>query len=281
MLREEPQVVRDLLERIARATAEYLKAQIAAGAAVVQLFDTWAGELSTGRIRRVRAACDADDFAGAQRTRVCRRFCSRKARRGILESMAQSGADVLSVDWNTDLAEARRKLGRRVALQGNVDPSILLGPEEEIRRAAREAIEKTGGAGHILNLGHGILPNTPVENARAFVRSGKSSDGGGAAMSDVKTRTRRQDRDRRSLRRVSGEIQSARPALHELPDRAGVEGRFRPGRPREVYSRAEELAHAAVALHASSLLREPVPVLRVQRRDHKGQQRRDPPISTR
>jgi uroporphyrinogen decarboxylase len=82
---------------------------------------------------------------------------------------------VLSVDWNTDLAEARRKLGRRVALQGNVDPNILLGPVEEIRRAAREAIEKTGGAGHILNLGHGILPTTPVESARAFVQAGKTA----------------------------------------------------------------------------------------------------------
>ena len=62
-----------------------------------------------------------------------------------------------------------------MALQGNVDPSILLGPVEEIRRAAREAIEKTGGAGHILNLGHGILPTTPVENARAFVQAGKAA----------------------------------------------------------------------------------------------------------
>ena len=82
MLREEPQVVRDLLERIARATAEYLKSQIAAGAAVVQLFDTWAGELTTERIRRVRAASDADDFAGAEPERARRRYCSRKARRG-------------------------------------------------------------------------------------------------------------------------------------------------------------------------------------------------------
>jgi len=92
-----------------------------------------------------------------------------------LESLANSGADVLSVDWNTDLAEARRKLGKRVALQGNVNPSILLGDEEGIRRAAREAVEKTGGFGHILNLGHGILPTTPVANARAFVEAGQTA----------------------------------------------------------------------------------------------------------
>jgi uroporphyrinogen decarboxylase len=174
MLRDEPQVVRQLLERIARATAGYLKAQIAAGAAVVQLFDTWAGELSTSEY-------DAFELPATQM--ILRELSAENAPKILfakgsarhLGSMAKSGADVLSVDWNTDLAEARKKLGTRVALQGNVDPSILLGPADEIRRAALEAIEKTGGAGHILNLGHGILPNTPVENARAFVQAGKAA----------------------------------------------------------------------------------------------------------
>jgi uroporphyrinogen decarboxylase len=174
MLREQPQVVRDLLERIARATTGYLKSQIAAGAAVVQLFDTWAGELSTEEY-------DAFELPATQMVlqaltaETAPKILFAKGSSRHLESLAKSGADVLSVDWNTDLAEARRKLGRRVALQGNVDPSVLLGPVEEVRRAAREAIEKTGGAGHILNLGHGILPNTPVENARAFVQAGKAA----------------------------------------------------------------------------------------------------------
>jgi uroporphyrinogen decarboxylase len=82
---------------------------------------------------------------------------------------------VLSVDGKTDLAQAQRELGPRIALQGNVDPSILLGPVEQIQRATVNAVEKTGGIGHILNLGHGILPNTPVESARAFVSAGKSA----------------------------------------------------------------------------------------------------------
>jgi uroporphyrinogen decarboxylase len=174
MLREQPQVVRDLLERIARATTGYLKSQIAAGAAVVQLFDTWAGELSTEEY-------DAFELPATQMVlqaltaETAPKILFAKGSSRHLESLAKSGADVLSVDWNTDLAEARRKLGRRVALQGNVDPSVLLRPVEEVRRAAREAIEKTGGAGHILNLGHGILPNTPVENARAFVQAGKAA----------------------------------------------------------------------------------------------------------
>jgi len=174
MLREEPQVVRELLEKIARATAGYLRAQIAAGAAVVQLFDTWAGELSTEEYDAFELPATQmilQELAGGAVPKIL--FAKGSARH--LDSMVKSGADVLSVDWNTDLAEARRRLGTRVALQGNVDPSILLGPAEEIRRAAREAIEKTGGVGHILNLGHGILPTTPVESARAFVQAGKTA----------------------------------------------------------------------------------------------------------
>ena len=174
MLRDEPQVVRQLLERIARATAGYLKAQIAAGAAVVQLFDTWAGELSTEEYAAFELPA-TQLILQALNEESTPKILFAKGSSRHLESMAKSGADVLSVDWHTDLAEARKKLGTRVALQGNVDPSILLGPGDEIRRAAREAIEKTSGAGHILNLGHGILPNTPVENARAFVQAGKEA----------------------------------------------------------------------------------------------------------
>lgn len=174
MLREDPKLVRELLERIARATAGYLKMQIDAGATAVQLFDTWAGELSQEDYDAVELPATRQVLQALGGENVPK-ILYAKGSAQHLESMAKSGANVLSVDWNIDLAEARRKLGRRVALQGNVDPSKLLGPVEEIRRAAREAIEKTGGAGHILNLGHGILPNTPVEHARAFVEAGKAA----------------------------------------------------------------------------------------------------------
>ncbi len=171
MLRAEPKVVRELLERIARATAAYLNSQIEAGAAVVQLFDTWAGELNTAEydafeLSAIQIIFEELGSSGAPKILFARGSSAH------LESMAKSGADVLSVDWNTDLAEARRILGRRVALQGNVNPAILLGAEAGIREAAREAVEKTGGLGHILSLGHGILPNTPVKNAKAFVEAG-------------------------------------------------------------------------------------------------------------
>jgi uroporphyrinogen decarboxylase len=174
MLREEPQTVSQLLNRIAAATARYLRAQIAAGADVVQLFDTWAGELTPEEytefeLPAIRSVVDAIADTGAPRIL----FAKGSARH--LKNLAKTGADVLSVDWNTDLAEARRELGNGIALQGNVDPSILLGDVNGVRRAAREAVEKTGGFGHILNLGHGILPNTPVENAKAFVEAGQTA----------------------------------------------------------------------------------------------------------
>jgi uroporphyrinogen decarboxylase len=178
MLRSEPQMIRDLLERIARATAQYLKSQIAAGAAVIQLFDTWAGELSRADYEgfELPATKMVYDLLGHPEVP---RILFAKGSAHLLESLPGSGADVISVDWRTDLGEARatfdQKAGRKLALQGNVDPNILLGSERAVREAARAAVEKTGGLGHILNLGHGILPATPVENAKAFVAAGQSA----------------------------------------------------------------------------------------------------------
>ena len=174
MLREQPGLVRDLLDRIGRATSLYLKSQIAAGASAVQLFDTWAMELSPA---------EYDEFELPVTQRILESLAAESAAKILfakgssqhLRSMAKSGADVLSVDWNTDLAEARRVIGDEIALQGNVDPSLLLGDKAAIGDAAREAVRKTDGFGHILNLGHGILPTTPVENAKAFVHAGQTA----------------------------------------------------------------------------------------------------------
>jgi uroporphyrinogen decarboxylase len=174
MLREEPEIVRELLERIACVTAKYLRAQIEAGAAAVQLFDTWAGELTANEYDQFEQPATAAVFDALGVGRVPKILFARGSAQHV-EGLAQTGATVLSVDWQTDLRDARRQLGGRVALQGNVEPSILLEDEAEIRRAAREAIEKTGGVGHILNLGHGILPRTPVANARAFVEAGQTA----------------------------------------------------------------------------------------------------------
>src|SRR5882672_10094738 len=170
MLYSDPELFRNLLGRIARATARYLRAQIAAGAAAVQLFDTWVGELTLEQYREfaLPATQLLIEEIGAGDTPV---ILYTKASSHLLSAAADSGATVLSVDWRADLATVRNLIGNRIAVQGNVNPDVLLGPEEGVRRAAREAVEKTGGIGHILNLGHGILQQTPVENARAFVNA--------------------------------------------------------------------------------------------------------------
>jgi uroporphyrinogen decarboxylase len=174
MLLRDPRTFRRLLEKIARATAAYLKAQIAVGAAAVQLFDTWAGELDAATYRDFELPATqllvAELAAGD--TPV---ILFTKSSGHLLEDIVQAGANVLSVDWRADLTELRQRFGRKLALQGNVDPCTLLGPVESIAAAARDAVEQTGGLGHILNLGHGILPETPVENALAFVQAGQAA----------------------------------------------------------------------------------------------------------
>ncbi len=180
MMAAEPEVLRRLLEKIARATARYLKAQIAAGATAVQLFDTWAGELSSGNYHEYELPATQLLLRelDAGETPV---ILFSKGTQHLLEELAETGVDVLSVDWRVDLREARTVLGTRVALQGNVDPTVLLQTADTadagdaIGHAVQHAVEQTGGVGHILNLGHGILPNTPVENALAFVRAGQSA----------------------------------------------------------------------------------------------------------
>ena len=170
MLYAKPDLLRALLEKITDATAVYLLAQIEAGAAVVQLFDTWAGELS-------RDEYFSFELPATQRLIHLLRdsgvpvILYSKGTAHCIASLAVTGAQVLSVDWRMELDEARRKLGPNLALQGNVDPRVLLTSPEIVADAVRGAIAKTGGVGHILNLGHGILPNTPVENAEAFVRA--------------------------------------------------------------------------------------------------------------
>lgn len=174
MLWNEPRTLRKLLEKIARATAGYLKAQIAAGAAAVQLFDTWAGELDAGAYRdfELPATQLLIEELAAGETPV---ILFSKASNHLVDSLAQTGADVLSVDWRMDLSALQHKFGRRIALQGNVDPCVLLSSREAIVTAVQQALRQTSGRGHILNLGHGILPQTPVENAQAFIRAGQSA----------------------------------------------------------------------------------------------------------
>ena len=170
-LYSEPKTFRELLHRIAQATIGYLKAQIAAGAAAVQLFDTWCGELALPEYEAF-ALPAVQEIIATVRGPVPVIYYT-KASHHLLSAVARAGADVLSVDWRVNLGELREQLGPHIALQGNLDPAILFAPEEQIRKQTIEILNQLGGVGHVLNLGHGILPTTPVEAAQAFIASGQ------------------------------------------------------------------------------------------------------------
>lgn len=172
-LYHEPKTFRDLLHRIALATIPYLKAQIAAGASAVQLFDTWCGELNLQDYTEFALPAVQEIIAGLSHTVPVIYYT--KASQHLLSAVARSDADVLSVDWRVDLAELRKMIGPKIALQGNLDPAVLLGPPEKIRGETLSTLFPLCGQGHILNLGHGILQNTPVENAKLFIETGQQA----------------------------------------------------------------------------------------------------------
>jgi uroporphyrinogen decarboxylase len=172
-LYHDPKTFRELLHRIALATIPYLRAQIAAGAAAVQLFDTWCGELNLEDYQEFALPAVQEIISGISGSAPVIYYT--KASQHLLSAVARSGANVLSVDWRVDLAEIRRMLGPKIALQGNVDPAVLLGPPAKIREVTQDTVNSLIGRGHILNLGHGILPNTPVENAQLFVETGQQA----------------------------------------------------------------------------------------------------------
>lgn len=165
-------VFHDLMDRLATTIGEYLVYQVASGAQVVQLFDTWAGELSAADYERLALPYTQKIFqiVGDRVPKVL--YINGTAH--LLERMARSGADVISLDWRVPIGEARRRVGDGIALQGNLDPCLLLSDPETIRSRTAELLDEAGPVGHILNLGHGILPPTPVENARAFIEAGKN-----------------------------------------------------------------------------------------------------------
>jgi uroporphyrinogen decarboxylase len=170
-LYHQPLTFRDLLQRIAQATIPYLKSQIEAGATAVQLFDTWCGELDLHDYTEF-ALPAVQEIIDALKGKVPVIYYT-KASQHLLSAIARSGADVLSVDWRVDLAELRRTLGPKIAIQGNVDPAVLFGPPEKIRSVTSATVRSLGGQGHILNLGHGILQHTPVESAKLFIETGQ------------------------------------------------------------------------------------------------------------
>jgi uroporphyrinogen decarboxylase len=173
----EPDMLHTLLGKLADNIAAYACYQIESGAQVVQMFDSWAGQLSP---------MDYRTFALPYQQRIVQKvkaahpdtplilYISGSA--GVLELMGESGVDFVSVDWTVDMADARRRLGPNIGVQGNVDPAALFGAKPFIRDRIFDTIRKAGNRGHILNLGHGILPGTPEDNAAYFFETAKQVD---------------------------------------------------------------------------------------------------------
>ncbi|NCR52866.1 MAG: uroporphyrinogen decarboxylase [Microcystis aeruginosa L211-07] len=173
----EPSVLHQFLDKLADMIATYVRYQIDCGAQVVQMFDSWAGQLTPQ---------DYDVFALPYQQKVVRLvkethpdtplilYISGSA--GVLERMAKSGVDIISVDWTVDMAEARQRLGKSMMVQGNIDPGVLFGSQSFIRERIIDTIRKAGNQGHILNLGHGVLVGTPEDKVRFFFETAKQAD---------------------------------------------------------------------------------------------------------
>lgn len=167
---EDPASFRDLLDLLAETVTAYLQAQARAGAQALQIFDTWAGVLSRRLYREMALP-------------VTQRIVKALAPLGVpvilyvngcapfLEEMAATGVDGISVDWRVSLAEAAQRTRGAVALQGNLDPLALFGSRATVEREAARVLGEAPPHGHIFNLGHGILPETPVENVEALVEA--------------------------------------------------------------------------------------------------------------
>ncbi len=171
MMFQHPGLFSMLMDRITTTVVSYLSAQINAGAQAVQLFDTWAGALTP------------EDYKGFVMPHVKRAISELKKEgvpviyfvnecAGLLDEVKKCGADVIGIDWRIDIEKAIKRLGKKVAVQGNLDPCALFLPRERMEDRVKDILLKGESAkGHIFNLGHGILPETPVESAIAMVEA--------------------------------------------------------------------------------------------------------------
>jgi uroporphyrinogen decarboxylase len=173
LMYNEPKLLHQMLDKLAQSVALYLNAQIEAGAQAVMLFDTWGGVLSTE---------DYQQFSLYYAKQVKQLLKIEQDGQKIpailftkggglwLESMADAGYDALGLDWQTDIAQARARVGDKVSLQGNLDPIALYAEPQVIAEKVKTILQKYGkGSGHVFNLGHGILPDVNPEHVKAMV----------------------------------------------------------------------------------------------------------------
>ena len=173
LMKEQPAVLEQLLGTVAQTTTNYLNAQIAAGAQAVMIFDTWGGALEADDYRRFSLASMQQIVDGLTREVDGEKIpviLFTKGAGPLLADMVGTGCDALGVDWTTDLATARRYTQDRVALQGNLNPSVLREPPAVIEEKVAEVLASYGtGPGHVFNLGHGITPDIDPEHVEAMV----------------------------------------------------------------------------------------------------------------
>ncbi len=165
MMYSEPALFAALMEKVTEMDRQYLNAQIAAGAQAIQIFDTWGGIVSPLDYERYILPYTTKLINGLNRSGIpIIHFV--KGAGTMLESVKKAGSDVVGLDWHIGLGQARDMLGPQVAVQGNLDPTILYAPKAHIEAEVKRILEENGDRpGHIFNLGHGILPNVPPENA--------------------------------------------------------------------------------------------------------------------
>jgi uroporphyrinogen decarboxylase len=167
----QPAAFEALLAKLAAVMSEYLSAQVRAGAHALQLFDSWVGALSPSDYRarvlpHTKRIFEATAGLGVPRIH----FGTSTA--GLLELIATTGADVVSLDWRIDLDAGWNRIGHHLGVQGNLDPAALIGPREGMVEAARDVLRRAAGRpGHVFNLGHGVLPASPLENLQALVEA--------------------------------------------------------------------------------------------------------------
>jgi len=169
LMRAEPRTWRLLMEKLARVVGDYLAAQVQAGAQAVQLFDSWVGCLSPADYRAFVLPHSRSIFRKLAPLGVpAIHFGTGTAT--LLELMREAGGDVIGLDWRVPLGQGWARVGHNTGIQGNLDPTALFAPLPELKRQVRDVLGEAGGRpGHIFNLGHGILPGTPVESVRAVV----------------------------------------------------------------------------------------------------------------
>jgi uroporphyrinogen decarboxylase len=169
MMMGEPQVWRRLMDKLSQVVGDYLLAQAQAGAQALQLFDSWVGHVSPEDYRRHVLPYSRRAIEIARRGGVpIIHFGTGTS--GMLELLREAGGDVIGVDWGIDLGAAWQRLGADAAVQGNLDPVALFAPWPQLEQRARTVLDQAAGRpGHVFNLGHGILPNTPIDNVKRLV----------------------------------------------------------------------------------------------------------------